>query len=100
MKGGNYIAYWALRQLYATGGRPKLPVTFMLIPDAEAGSPTSREEIEAEAQQHRPTLVAEPARHAGALTTARFAIASAPLTHATLPVHPRARNTDRPPTPP
>src|SRR3546814_17495066 len=35
MKGGNYIASWALRQLYATGCRPKLPVPFMLIPAAD-----------------------------------------------------------------
>src|SRR3546814_494346 len=92
--GGNYIAYWALRQLYATGGRPKLPVTFMLIPDEEVGSPTSREEIEAEAKKHRLTLVVEPARDDGALKTARYGIARYRIRTEGIPAHAGARHKD------
>src|SRR3546814_7818156 len=94
MKGGNYIAYWALRQLYATGGRPKLPVTFMLIPDEEVGSPTSRDEIEAEARKHKLTLVVEPARDDGALKTARYGIARYRIRTEGVPAHAGARHAD------
>jgi len=94
MKGGNYAAYWALRQLYATGSRPKLPVTFMLIPDEEVGSPTSRDEIEAEAKRHKLTLVVEPARDDGALKTGRYGIARYRIRTEGVPAHAGARHAD------
>ena len=46
MKGGLYLAYYALRQILAAGKRPYLPVTFMLISDEEVGSPSTRQLIE------------------------------------------------------
>ena len=44
MKGGLYLA-GALRQIPAAGKRPYLPVTFMLIPDEEVGSPSTRHQL-------------------------------------------------------
>lgn len=75
MKGGNAMALAALAHLHATGRRPKLPVTVMMIPDEEAGSPSSRAAIEAQARLHRVVLVPEPSGFGGRLTVARHGIA-------------------------
>jgi glutamate carboxypeptidase len=75
MKGGNAMALEALRHLHAAGRRPRLPVTVMMIPDEEVGSPTSRAAIEAEARRHRAVLVVEPSGEGGKLTVARHGIA-------------------------
>lgn len=75
MKGGNAIALAALKHLHATGRRPRMPVTVMLIPDEETGSPSSRARIEAEARRHAIVLVAEPSGEGGRLTVARHGIA-------------------------
>ena len=76
MKGGMYNAYYALRQVLRAGGRPKLPVTFLFIPNEEVGSPTTRALIEAEAANHAYVLVPEPAKgEDGNLVTGRFAFA-------------------------
>jgi glutamate carboxypeptidase len=74
MKGGFYAALYALRQLVRAGGRPRLPVTVMAIPNEEVGSPTTRGRIEEEARAHRYVLVPEPAKE-GRLVTGRFAFA-------------------------
>ncbi|WP_431282494.1 M20 family metallopeptidase [Humitalea sp. 24SJ18S-53] len=75
MKGGNAMALAALEHLHGMGRRPRLPVTFMMIPDEEAGSPSSRGAIEAEALRHRVVLVPEPSGDGGRLTIARHGIA-------------------------
>ena len=74
MKGGMYSACYALKQLLRAGRTPKLPVTFMFIPNEEVGSPTTRSRIEAEAKRHHYVLVPEPAKE-GKLVTGRHAIA-------------------------
>ena len=74
MKGGMYSACHALRQLLRAGRVPKLPVTFMFVPNEEVGSPTTRERIEAEAMRNHYVLVPEPAK-GGRLVTGRHAIA-------------------------
>lgn len=74
MKGGAFAAVWALRALVGSGRRPTLPVTVMLIPDEEVGSPSSRAAIEAEARRQRYALVPEPSQ-GGDLVTGRHAIA-------------------------
>lgn len=74
MKGGMYSACYALRQLLRAGGTPKLPVTFMFVPNEEVGSPTTRGRIEAEAKRNHYVLVPEPAK-GGKLVTGRHAIA-------------------------
>lgn len=68
MKGGMFLAYYALKALDAAGERPRLPVTFLCIPEEELGSPASRALIEAEAKRHRHVLVPEPARGGKAIT--------------------------------
>lgn len=74
MKGGMYSACYALRQLLRSGSTPKLPVTFMFVPNEEVGSPTTRGRIEAEAKRNHYVLVLEPAK-GGKLVTGRHAIA-------------------------
>lgn len=75
MKGGNAMALAALQHLHATGKRPRLPVSVMMIPDEEVGSPSSRAAIEAEALKHRAALVVEPSGEGGKFTVARHGIA-------------------------
>ena len=74
MKGGMYSASHAMKQLQRAGCTPKLPVTFMFIPNEEVGSPTTRGRIEAEAKRNHYVLVPEPAK-GGKLVTGRHAIA-------------------------
>ena len=74
MKGGMYSACYALRQVLRAGSTPKLPVTFMFVPNEEVGSPTTRGRIEAEAKRNHYVLVPEPAKE-GRLVTGRHAIA-------------------------
>jgi glutamate carboxypeptidase len=87
MKGGNAIALCALAHLHAQGQRPRRPVTVMFIPDEEAGSPTSRAAIEAEARRHHAALVFEPSGEGGKLTVARHGIARWHLTVHGVPAH-------------
>lgn len=75
MKGGNAMAVAALQHLHATGRRPRLPVSVMMIPDEEVGSPSSRAAIEEEALRHRAALVFEPSGEGGKFTVARHGIA-------------------------
>jgi len=52
-----------------------LPITFLLTPDEEVGTPSTRELIEAEARKNKYVLVPEPARQDGGAVTGRYAIA-------------------------
>lgn len=72
MKGGAYLATYALRQLLAAGRRPRLPVQVLFIPDEEVGSPSTRPLIEREARPHKYVLVVEPSR-SDKLVTGRHA---------------------------
>src|SRR6185437_13042785 len=62
MKGGNYLALEAIRQLARAGVTTNLPVTVLFTSDEEVGSPSTRDLIEAEASRHRFVLVPEPGR--------------------------------------
>lgn len=73
MKGGTWASLVALREVRRRMGRTPLPVTVMLIPDEEVGSPSSRELIEEEARLHKCVLVPEPA-HGESCVTGRHAI--------------------------
>ncbi len=75
MKGGNYLALEAIRQLQRAGIVTKLPVTVLFTSDEEIGSPSTRDIIEAEAARHAYVLVPEPARPDGGVVTGRYAIA-------------------------
>jgi glutamate carboxypeptidase len=75
MKGGNYLALEAIRQLQRAGIDTPLPVTVLFTSDEEVGSPSTRDLIEAEAARHAFVLVPEPARENGGVVTGRYAIA-------------------------
>jgi len=91
MKGGNYMALEALRQLQRAGIATKLPVTFLLTSDEEIGSPSTRDLIEAEAARHTYVLVPEPARPDGGVVTGRYAIARFNMEATGIPSHAGAR---------
>ena len=90
MKGGTYAAFEAIRQLLAIGALPT-PLTVLLTPDEEIGSPSSRALIEAEAARAHHVLVPEPARADGGVVSGRYAIARFNLTATGTPSHAGAR---------
>jgi len=94
MKGGNYMALEAIRQLARAHVATKLPVTVLLTSDEEVGSPSTRDLIEAEASRHRYVLVPEPARADGGVVTGRYAIARFNLEATGRPSHAGARLAD------
>jgi glutamate carboxypeptidase len=94
MKGGNYIAIEAIRQLIKAGITTSRPVTVLLTCDEEVGSPSTRDLIEAEAARHAVVLVPEPARPDGGVVTGRYAIARFNLRTTGKPSHAGARLAD------
>lgn len=91
MKGGNYLALEAIRQLARAGIATKLPVTVMFTPDEEIGTPSVRALIEAEASRARAVLVPEPGRKGGGVTSGRYAIARFNISTIGTPSHAGAR---------
>jgi glutamate carboxypeptidase len=91
MKGGNYLALEAIRQLLRAGVATRLPLTFLLTSAEEIGSPSTRDLIEAEAARHRYVLIPEPARPDGGVVTGRYAIARFYLEATGRPSHAGAR---------
>ena len=80
MKGGTVIALAALKAVI-DANKLNLPVTFIINPDEEVGSPTSRELIEVEAKRHKYVLIPEPAKgERGEVTTGRHAFQRFSLT--------------------
>jgi glutamate carboxypeptidase len=75
MKSGVLLYVEALAMLARAGLETPLPVTVLLTPDEEVGSPSTRALIEAEAEGHRAVLVPEPASSGGGCVTGRYAIA-------------------------
>lgn len=74
MKGGNYLALEAIRQLQRAAFTTPLPITFLLTPD-EVGTPSVRDVVEAEAARNKYVLVPEPGRDDNGVVTGRYAIA-------------------------
>jgi glutamate carboxypeptidase len=91
MKGGNYTALEAIRQLRAAAIATPLPITFLLTPDEEVGTPSTRDLIEAEASHNRYVLVPEPALGNIGVVTGRYAIARFNLEANGKPSHAGAR---------
>jgi glutamate carboxypeptidase len=91
MKGGLYLALYALRRLQDESGQTELPVTFMMIPDEELGSPSTRALIEREAARHKYVLVPEPAR-LGKLVSGRHAFVRYTVRTRGKPAHAGADN--------
>ncbi len=80
MKGCVYIAMTAAATLIEARHETPLPLRFLVVPDEEIGSPTSRPVIEAEADNAKYVLVVEPARNGGKVVTARKGAARMTLT--------------------
>ena len=91
MKGGDYLALEAIRQMSRADVGTKLPVTVLLTSDEEVGSPSTRDLIEAEASRHKYVLIPEPARPDGGVVTGRYAIARFNLESTGRPSHAGAR---------
>ena len=75
MKGGNYLALEAIRQLHRIGAETPLPITVLFTSDEEIGSPHTRHLIEAEATRAKAVLIPEPARKGNGVTSGRYAVA-------------------------
>lgn len=71
MKGGLALALAAARRILDQDRPTRLPVTLLITPDEEVGSPVSRARIEELARANRYALVTEPARDGGRIVTAR-----------------------------
>jgi glutamate carboxypeptidase len=91
MKGGNYLALEAMRQLMRAGVGTPLPITVLFTSDEEIGSPSTRDLIEAEAARHRYVLVPEPGRLDGSVVSGRYAIARFNLEAVGRPSHAGSR---------
>jgi glutamate carboxypeptidase len=91
MKGGNYTALEAIRQLAKAGIATGLPVTVLFTPDEEVGTPSTRDVIEAEAARHKYVLVPEPSLAVFGVVTGRYAIARFNLEATGRPSHAGAR---------
>jgi glutamate carboxypeptidase len=87
MKGGNYLALEAIRQLQLASWHTMLPITVLFTSDEEAGSPSTRDLIEAEAARHKYILVPEPGRRDGGVVTGRYPIARFNVTAIGRPSH-------------
>ena len=94
MKGGTVLALAALKAVMDFG-RLNLPVTIVINPDEEIGSPTSRALIEEEARNHKYVLIPEPAKgERGDVTTGRHAFQRFFLTTHGRPAHSGWTNKD------
>ena len=71
MKGGLALALFAAKAILDGQRATRGPVTVLITPDEEIGSPASRAHIEALARENRAALVVEPARDGGRIVTAR-----------------------------
>lgn len=71
MKGGALLAVIAYLRIVNSGGRPKLPITFLFTPDEETGSVGTRSHIEAASQGAKYVLVTVPRRSGGRLVVSR-----------------------------
>src|SRR5215210_1749675 len=91
MKGGNYIALEAIRQLARAGIKTPLPITVLFTPDEEVGTPSTRELIETEAARNTYVLVPEPSLTDYGVVTGRYAIARFNLETTGKPSHAGAR---------
>ncbi len=61
MKAGSFMAFHSFREILRQKIPTKRPITLLLTPDEEVGSPTSRAHIEREAERAAAVLIPEPA---------------------------------------
>lgn len=87
MKGGNFVALEAMRQIMRAGAETPLPVTFLFTPDEEIGTPATRDLIEQEALMNKYVIVPEPSFNGNFCAIGRFAIARFNLETRGVPSH-------------
>lgn len=80
MKAGSFLAFAATRAILTQKVRTRRPITLLLTPDEEVGSPTSRTLIEEEGRRSHCVLILEPAAADGACVTARKGVGRFVLT--------------------
>jgi glutamate carboxypeptidase len=71
MKAGSFLAFHVVRAILSQNVSTRRPITLLLTPDEEVGSPTSRALIEHEAAHAFAVLIPEPAGRGGACVTSR-----------------------------
>jgi acetylornithine deacetylase/succinyl-diaminopimelate desuccinylase-like protein len=71
MKAGSFLAFHVVRSILQQKIPTPHPITLLLTPDEEVGSPTSRALIEHEGERACCVLIVEPANANGACVTAR-----------------------------
>jgi len=94
MKAGAHLPYYAYRHMLRVGTEPRLPVTFMFIPEEEVGSPITRDLIEEEAGKAKYVLVTEPARDGGKVVVARKGVGRFDMSAVGQPAHSGAKHED------
>jgi glutamate carboxypeptidase len=72
MKGGTFLAHYALRQILRSGATTPLPLSFLFVPDEEVGTPSTRDLIESLARRERLVLVPEPAQEGADVIIGRW----------------------------
>lgn len=87
MKGGNFVALEAMRQIMRAGAQTPMPVTFLFTPDEEIGTPATRDLIEQEALMNKCVIVPEPAHKDHSCVIGRYAIARFNLETKGVPSH-------------
>jgi glutamate carboxypeptidase len=87
MKGGLSLAVFAAKAILEGGRATRSPVTVLITPDEEVGSPGSRPHIEKLARENLAALVVEPARDGGKIVTARKGVGRFSVRAKGLPSH-------------
>jgi glutamate carboxypeptidase len=93
MKGGAYLALQAFKDA-ARGGRAKRPLVYLMTPDEEIGSPTTRGLIEEFGRRAAYVLVTEPARDGGRVVTSRKGVGRFDVHVEGRPAHSGSRHQD------
>jgi glutamate carboxypeptidase len=93
MKGGAYLALQAFKDA-ARGGRLRRPAVFLMTPDEEIGSPTTRTFIEDFGRRSAHVLVTEPARDGGRIVTSRKGVGRFDVHVEGRPAHSGSRHQD------
>ena len=86
MKGGNFVALEAMRQIMRAGAETPLPVTFLFTPDEEIGTPP-RDLDRAGGADEQYVIVPEPSFNGNFCAIGRFAIARFNLETRGVPSH-------------
>lgn len=93
MKGGAYLALMAFKEV-ARAGTARRPVIFVVTPDEEVGSPTTRALIEDLGRTAHAVLVTEPARDGGKIVTSRKGVGRFDVVVEGRPAHSGSRHAD------